>query len=57
MNKLLSKARGKAMPFVPVGEQSQKFYEEMARLPSASNGKKTNPAAVSELVESLKSGK
>lgn len=45
------------MPFVPVGEQSQKFYEEMARLPSASNGKKTNPAAVSELVESLKSGK
>ena len=57
MKELKSKAKGKAIPFEPAGDNSQKFYEDLASIPSASNGKKTDTVAVSELVKSLKSDK
>ena len=49
--------QSKAIPFEPAGDSSQKFYEELASLPSASNGEKTDPTAVKRLVEEFKSDK
>lgn len=57
MKELQSKSKGKAIPFEPAGDNSQKFYEELANMPSASNGEKTDPTAVKRLVEELKSDK
>lgn len=54
---LISKPKGKAVPFVAVGKNSQKFYEELANIPSASNGKKTDPTPANELYRSLRAGK
>ena len=62
-------SKAKAIPFEPAGDSSQKFYidkvsqtipefyEELASMPSASNGEKTAPTAVKRLVEEFKSDK
>ena len=50
-------SKAKAIPFEPAGDSSQKIYEELASLPSASNGEKTDPTAVKRLVEEFKSDK
>lgn len=57
MKESISKAKGQATPFEPAGKNKQKFYEELASMPSASNGKKTDPTAVKRLVMELKSDK
>ena len=57
MKESISKAKGQAIPFEPAGKNNQKFYEELASMPSVSNGKKTDPIAVKRLVEELKSDK
>ena len=50
-------SKAKAIPFEPAGDRGQKFYEDLANMPSASNGEKTDPTTVKRLVEEFKSDK
>ena len=55
MKEIMSKEQEQVIPFEPAVKSNQKFYDELANMPSASKGKKTYPIAVKRLVEDLKS--
>lgn len=49
----MSKTKFRSIPFEPAGENSQKFFEKLASMPSTSNGRKTDPTSINRLVEQL----